>query len=90
MTAFLVSYDLVGTDVTSQNYANLIAEIQAFSNWGKIQDSVWAVTAAGTSRSVWEMVWAHMHPDDRLFVTAITQWTSINHLCEDEWIEASL
>lgn len=52
MTAFLVSYDLVGTGVTSQNYADLIAEIKAFSNWGKSQDSVWAVTADGTPRSV--------------------------------------
>jgi hypothetical protein len=90
MTAFLVSYDLVGTDVTSDNYANLIAEIEGFSNWGKIQESVWAVTAVGTPRSVFNTLWAHMHPDDRLFVTAITQWTSINHLCEDEWIVASL
>lgn len=90
MTAFLVSYDLVGTDVTSENYDNLIAEIKSFSNWGKIQDSVWAVTAVGTSSSVFETVWPHMHPDDRLFVTTITQWTSINHLCEDEWITASL
>jgi hypothetical protein len=52
MPSLLITYDLVGTDATSENYKLLIEQIKALGRWGHLQDSVWIVKTEATAKSV--------------------------------------
>jgi len=90
MSAFLVTYDLVGTDATSANYKNLIAEIQRTA-WGHVQDSVWIVVTDESAKQVFDRLWRHMHPRDRLFVLLSGRQAAWeNAICADSWLHTNL
>lgn len=40
MTKYLITYDLVGTDETSDDYKALIQQIKTYSIWGKVRAMV--------------------------------------------------
>jgi hypothetical protein len=72
MTAFLVTYDLVGTDASSRNYDRLIKEIKGYPDWCRIQDSVWLVSTTWTAKRIFDDLWTHLHATDRLAVVELT------------------
>jgi hypothetical protein len=69
--AFTHGYDFfhpgVGTDVSSENYKNLIAEIENYTS-APVQKSAWIVVTSDTSKTVPDRLKSHMHAEDRLFV----------------------
>jgi CRISPR/Cas system-associated endoribonuclease Cas2 len=90
MAAFLVTYDLVGTDATSENYAKLIAEIKT-TTWAHVQDSVWIVLTTESAQQIFSRLWHHMHSTDRLFVlrSGREAWWG-NTMCSSDWLQANL
>jgi hypothetical protein len=68
---FLVSYDLRGTDDTSENYKKLIAKIKSYSSWAKITYSDWMVVTTKKAADVRDELWTYMHKDDRLLVAKV-------------------
>jgi hypothetical protein len=88
---YLVAYDLVGTNETSQDYAQLIDKIRSYPNWGKLQKSVWLVTSAKSVSEVRDELLLHMDRNDRLFVGELTgtaAWE--NTICEHDWLMSFL
>lgn len=91
MANYLVTYDLVGTTESSEDYRRLIAHIKSYSNWAKVQLSTWIVQSTGSASDVHAGCWAHMDPNDRLFVIATKReaaWQ--NALCDDNWLQTNL
>lgn len=88
MARYLITYDLVGTSETSQDYTRLIEAIQSYGTWGKIQKSVFAVRTGKSAKEIFDHLWAYMDSNDRLFIIEVTghsRW--INELCERKWLE---
>jgi hypothetical protein len=87
VTRFLVTYDLVGTSETSQDYHRLIEKIKSYSSWGKVQKSVWLIKTSRSSEQVFQDLSAHMDSDDRLFIVEVNPnaWW-INEICERKWL----
>jgi hypothetical protein len=68
MSALLVTYDLVGSDATSENYKKLIQAIKGYGDWCRVQESVWIIATTDNSASVKDALKQHLHTTDRLFV----------------------
>ena len=91
MSAYLITYDLVGTDSTSENYDKIIAAIKSYKNWAHVQDSVWAINTPSTAEQIYEKVRKHMHAKDRLMVLRSGgDWVSENHKCTGKWLKDNL
>ncbi len=91
MNKYLVTYDLVGTDETSQDYKNLIAAIEKYS-WCKVQKSVFLIASEITdAKVIADALWAHMDANDRLLVIQVAyNYAWANAICEtngEDWIE---
>lgn len=71
MATYIVSYDLRGTDDTSENYKKLIAKIKSYNSWARPMYSDWVVETSKSPAAVRDDLWAYMHKDDRLLVAAI-------------------
>ncbi len=84
MNKHLVTYDLVGTDETSDDYARLIDAIKHYPWWGKIQMSAWIIRASDAAADVRTALARHIDADDRLFVARLsgeTAWTRV--ICDE-------
>jgi hypothetical protein len=71
MGKYLVTYDLVGTDETSEDYRRLINRLGYFPNHIKLQKSVWAIESAFDTEKISTELMEYMDYDDRLFVVAL-------------------
>ena len=90
MSAFLVTYDLVGTDAVSANYKHLIDEIKRTA-WAHVQESVLIVVSNESAKELFDRLWSHMHHRDRLLVLRSgreSAWD--NAMCDDGWLKANL
>lgn len=88
MAKYLVTYDLVGTSETSQDYKRLIEKIKTYADWGKIQKSVWMVKSTKDASEIRDELFACMDSNDRLFIlelTGVSAWE--NALCDTSWIK---
>jgi hypothetical protein len=91
MGSLLVTYDLVGTDDSSDNYEKLIAQIKRYPKWARVELSTWIVKTEDQSKDVRDKLWTHMHPKDRLFVAKLTgQAAWHNAKCKDQWLKDNL
>jgi hypothetical protein len=84
----LVTYDLVGTSETSQDYQRLIDAIHSYGTWGKVQKSVFLIRSERSAGEIFDHLWAHMDSDDRLLVISVngaSKW--INEICERQWLQ---
>lgn len=96
MHRYLVTYDLVGTSETSEDYRRLIAKIESFpGGWCKVQKSVFLVKSEATSaKTVADELWKFMDNNDRLFVIEVTHnYAEVNSICEqngENWLERTL
>lgn len=91
MAKYLITYDLVGTDETSQDYENLIAEIKTYAMWGKVQKSVWVVKSSKRASTIYDELNAHMDANDRLFVVSLkvaAAWKG--SICKSDWLKEFL
>lgn len=87
MSKFLVTYDLVGTSETSADYERLIDRIKEYSNWGKVQKSVWLIQTSDSATTVRDELLGYMDDDDRLFVIGVTgtaAWRNV--ICDPDWL----
>ena len=91
MAKYLVTYDLVGTDETSQDYKNLIAQIKTYETWGKVQKSVWVVKSSKRADTIYDELNANMDDNDRLFVVSLkvaAAWKG--SICKSDWLKEFL
>lgn len=72
MAKYLVTYDLVGTDETSEDYEKLIKRIKRFPSYRKIQKSVWLIKTGKKAKEVRDILLRLMDDNDRLYVTRIS------------------
>lgn len=88
MAKYLVTYDLVGTSESSDDYTRLIKRIKEFPNWGKVQKSVWLIKSGKTAVEVRDDLWSYMDSNDRLMVIKVTgtaAWK--NEICKRQWLK---
>jgi len=88
MSKYLVTYDLVGTSETSEDYKRLIKKIKSYPDWGKVQKSVWLIKSSNTATAVRDDLWSYMDSNDRLFIIKVTgtaAWR--NEICERSWLK---
>lgn len=88
MAKYLVTYDLVGTDETSQDYKNLIAQIKTYATWGKVQKSVWVLKSNKRASTIYDELNTHMDANDRLFVVSLNvaaAWKG--SICKSDWLK---
>lgn len=82
MAKYLVTYDLVGTDETSDDYEKLIKRIKRFPSYRKIQKSVWLIKTEKKAGEVRDILWRFMDDNDRIYVTKIASGSAWhNVLC---------
>jgi hypothetical protein len=74
MNSILVTYDLRGRDETSQDYARLIKEIEAYGQGNVIKPlySVWLIRTEWTPAQVRDDLKRWIDDDDRLLVWDVT------------------
>ncbi len=91
MHSLLITYDLVGTAETSEDYKHLIDHIQTHSYWCKVALSTWVVRTERTAVQVRDSCFAHMDSNDRLFVGVLTgaaAWQNV--ICTDAQLKTGL
>jgi hypothetical protein len=71
MGKYLITYDLVGTDETSEDYKRLIEEIKSYSDYVKLQKSVWAVESFLSAAEIFDYLEPFIDSDDRLLVIEV-------------------
>jgi|GEM_PF-556600 len=92
MRRYLITYDLVGTSETSQDYRRLIERIESFTQgWCKVQKSVFIVNSeTENALEIANYLWDYMDNNDRLFVIEVTShYAEANSICEEsgeEWL----
>ena len=87
----LVTYDLVGTDETSESYSKLIAAIKAYGTYGHVNKSTWVIVTDSSCESVRDDLLQYMDKDDRIFVASLTggaAWQ--NTICSSKWLKDNL
>ncbi len=89
MPAYLVAYDLVGSDATSEACADLRDAIQAFGDAHEIERSVWIVNTKQSAHNVFHALWEHMQDGDRLRVIRATAPATLQSPHTD-WFRAVL
>lgn len=88
MPKYLVTYDLVGTSETSDDYKRLIAQIKTYAKWGKVQRSVWLVRSEKSAAEIRDELGNFIDSDDRLFVISVrgtAAWRKV--ICDTEWLK---
>jgi hypothetical protein len=91
MKSLLVTYDLAGTDDTSENYENLIGRIQEYPDSAKVQLSTWIIKTDASIEAVWKDLLRFMHSSDRLLVAGLDGRLAWQHpLCGERWIRENL
>jgi hypothetical protein len=91
MNKFLVTYDLVGTNESSADYELLFGRIKGYSDWGKVQKSVWLISTSQTAAEVRDHLAGSMDSNDRLLVIGVTgtaAWR--NEICDRDWLKKFL
>jgi hypothetical protein len=71
MPKYLITYDLVGTEETSEDYKRLIEEIKSYADHVKVQKSVWLVDTALSASEIFDYLKDYADSSDRLFVIRI-------------------
>ncbi len=92
MATYLVSYDLRGTDETSDDYKRLIEKIKSYGTWARPTYSDWMIVTTKTTDRVRDELWAFMDSNDRLLVVtanAPASWVGIPQDVSD-WMKANL
>jgi CRISPR/Cas system-associated endoribonuclease Cas2 len=88
MATYIVSYDLVKP---GRNYEDLYNAIRSYGNWGKVNESVWAIVTATTAAQVRDNLSKYMDANDRIFVVksgSEAAWR--NAICKNEWLKENL
>lgn len=88
---YLISYDLIGTSESSDDYRRLIERIKRFPWWGKIQLSTWIIKSDLDAAAIRNQLFLEMDDDDRLFVAGLTgetAWTKV--ICDEAALKAAL
>jgi hypothetical protein len=86
MAKYLVTYDLVGTDETSDDYERLIEKIKTYGDPGRIQKSVWLIKSDKSAAEIRAELWEYMDSNDRLAVILITGTSSVTrNLADSAW-----
>jgi 5'-3' exonuclease len=92
MRSILISYDLIGTDETSEDYRRLIDHIKTgYSNWAKVLYSAFVVRTTLTPEQVRDNVEGYIDGGDRVFVcelTGVAAWR--NAMCSNDWLQKHL
>jgi hypothetical protein len=87
MRTILITYDLVGTSETSDDYRRLIDHIKSYGTYAKVALSTWIVRTDRTAVQVRDSCLAYMDGNDRLFVavlTGVAAWH--NTICTNDWL----
>lgn len=71
MAKYLVIYDLIGTDETSEDYERLIGEIEKYPRFLKIQYSAWVVEIQWGAKQIFDDLASAMDETDRLLVVQL-------------------
>lgn len=71
MGKYLVTYDLVGSDETSEDYERLIDEIKSYSDYVKLQKSVWAIETSLSAAELFSYLEPFIDSNDRLLVIEV-------------------
>ena len=71
MGKYLITYDLVGTSETSEDYKRLIDEIKSYSDYEKLQKSVWVIDTALSAAEIFDYLKPFIDDDDRLMVIEV-------------------
>jgi hypothetical protein len=80
MALYLISYDL--THHASMNqYKELIGELKRLGAQ-KAQLSEWVWRSNNTPTEIRDHLQKFIHTDDRLLITAVSDWASWNSLCK--------
>jgi hypothetical protein len=90
---YLVTYDLRGTDETSDDYKRLIAKIKSYSTWAKVTYSDWMVVTTKTASQVRDELWVFMDRNDRLFVASVgapAAWNGTIPQNVSDWMKTNL
>jgi hypothetical protein len=93
MATFLVTYDLRGTDETSDDYKRLIEKIKSYSTWARPTYSDWIVVTTKSAAQVRDELWAYMDSNDRLLVAAIgapAAWNGSIANDVSDWMKTNL
>jgi hypothetical protein len=92
MATYLVSYDLRGTDETSDDYKRLIEKIKSYS-WAKVTYSDWMIVTTKTTTQIRDELWAYMDKNDRLLVATVNapaSWAGTIPEDVSDWMKANL
>lgn len=75
MAKYLVTYDLVGTDETGEDYKRLIDRIKRYWHL-KVQYSGWLIQSEADSKAIFDDLLSYMDPNDRLMLIQLdgTAW----------------
>lgn len=75
MAKYLVTYDLVGTDETSEDYKRLIKKIKSYSHL-ELQYSGWLIKSDADSKAIFDDLLSYLDPNDRLMLVQLdgTAW----------------
>lgn len=91
--SYLITYDLVGTSETSEDYRCLIDAIKGLGTWAKPQKSVFVVatTRFADAPAVRDHLRRYVDDDDRLAVFGLTGgagWTTT--ICTSDGLKSAL
>ena len=78
----LISYDL---HKPRQNYADLIAAIEAYGNYAHILESTWLIRTSKTAQQVCDDLRRHIDKDDHIFVTGVQEHNRQGWLPQQMW-----
>jgi hypothetical protein len=74
---FVVAYDLISPNDTSQDYERVISGIKAKFNWCHLEKSVWLVESALNAAEIRETIKPTLYNGDKLFVARLHgNWAS--------------
>src|SRR6266511_4370198 len=71
VATYLVSYDLRGTDESSDDYKRLIEKIKSYATWAHPTYSDWIVVTTKTTVELRDELWTLMDSTDRLLVAKV-------------------
>lgn len=88
MSVYIVTYDL---RKSGRNYDELYKAIKSFSNWAKINESVWAIESGNAAVEVRDYLLGYLDSNDSIFViksSGVAAWK--NTVCSNEWLKKYL
>lgn len=88
MACYIISYDLVAP---GRDYEGLYAAIRTYSNWAKVNESLWAVVTESKAVDIRAHLSQYLDDNDRLFVIKSgTEAAWRNSICKNEWLRGNL